>query len=348
MKSRAIFTHNNRFETKDGKFYSNGIFINDNLERYTNIFDELIVFARKKEVFDTNKLVELNNPMVKFKCIKELTDIFKREVNKEIENEVKKVDYVIARAPSLMGLLIVHYAKKYHKPYLMEVVGNCFGSLWYHSFKGKLLAPFEHFINKIIIKECPYVLYVTKHYLEKVYPTNGKYINCSNVELEHLDNKVLDKRLEKIKNKKKSNQIVISTIASVEIKYKGQQYVIRALKKLKQQGYNFKYKIVGNGNNSRLKKLIIDNNLLDCVELVGGIPHKQIFDFLDGVDVYIQPSIAAEGLPRSMIEAMSRGCLCCGTNICGIPELIDSKYLFRRANVKDIVNILKQKNLTYI
>lgn len=345
MGSKAIFTHSNRFETKNGKYYSNGIFINDNMERYTTVFDKLTVIARKKKVYNVDKLVVIDNPKVKFDCIDELTDILKKDVRKRIEKNVVDSNYVIARAPSIMSMLVIHYAKKHKKPYLIEVVGNCFGALWYHSLKGKMLAPFEHIINKKIIKESKYTLYVTKDYLEKIYPTNGKYINCSNVELRELDDQVLKKRIDKIHNRKKDEPIIISTIASVEIKYKGQEYVIKALKELKHQGYNFKYKIVGNGNDARLKKMIQKYDLVDCVELIGGLPHKMIFEFLDNVDVYIQPSIAAEGLPRAMIEAMSRGCLCSGTNICGIPELIDEKYLFRKGNVKDIKNILKDINL---
>lgn len=342
MNSKAIFAHSNRFETKDGIYYSSGIFINDNMKRYTSVFGELTVIAREREVDNVDKLVAIDNPMVRFECISSLTDIIKRSVRKAIEKKVIESDYVITRAPSIMSILIVHYAKKNNKPYLIEVVGNCFGALWHHSFKGKIIAPFDHFFNKRIIKNSKYTLYVTKEYLENVYPTKGKYINCSNVELKRHSNSVLNNRINKIRNKGAGDPIIISTIASVEIKYKGQQYVIEALNELKKEGYIFKYKIVGNGDNTRLKKLIKKYNLENDVYLVGGLPHDAVFKLLDDVDVYIQPSIAAEGLPRSIIEAMSRGCLCLGTNICGIPELIDEEYLFRKKNINDIKRILKR------
>lgn len=61
--------------------------------------------------------------------------------------------------------------------------------------------------------------------------------------------------------------------------------------------------------------------------------------FLDTVDIYIQPS-KQEGLPRSVVEAMSRGCLCVGSRIAGIPELLSTKYLFNAGNVMQIAKIL--------
>ena len=44
------------------------------------------------------------------------------------------------------------------------------------------------------------------------------------------------------------------------------------------------------------------------------------------VYVYIQPS-RIEGLPRALIEAMSRGCACVGSSVGGIPELLNNQYI---------------------
>ena len=62
---------------------------------------------------------------------------------------------------------------------------------------------------------------------------------------------------------------------------------------------------------------------------------------MDEADIYIQPSLQ-EGLPRSMIEAMSRGCVCLGARTAGIPELINDEFVFRRKSVKDIAKYIKK------
>jgi glycosyltransferase involved in cell wall biosynthesis len=58
---------------------------------------------------------------------------------------------------------------------------------------------------------------------------------------------------------------------------------------------------------------------------------------LDEIDIYIQPS-RQEGLPRSLIEAMSRGCLCIGSEAGGIPELLESQYIHKTGSGKSLFN----------
>ena len=60
---------------------------------------------------------------------------------------------------------------------------------------------------------------------------------------------------------------------------------------------------------------------------------------LDECDIYIQPSFL-EGLPRSVVEAMSRGCPCIGTNTGGIPELLPRECLVKKKSATDIVNTI--------
>ena len=58
---------------------------------------------------------------------------------------------------------------------------------------------------------------------------------------------------------------------------------------------------------------------------------------LDEIDIYIQPSLQ-EGLPRSVIEAMSRGCPAIGAKTAGIPELVSAECVVRRKSPGDIAN----------
>ena len=72
---------------------------------------------------------------------------------------------------------------------------------------------------------------------------------------------------------------------------------------------------------------------------MGRIHLNDVLETLDNIDIYLQPSLQ-EGLPRSVIEAMSRGCIAIGANTAGIPELLDCKYILRRKSVDDIVNLI--------
>lgn len=53
----------------------------------------------------------------------------------------------------------------------------------------------------------------------------------------------------------------------------------------------------------------------------------------------MQPS-KTEGLPRSVIEAMSRGCACIGSNAGGIPELLESNFVHQQEDINAFVSII--------
>ena len=182
---------------------------------------------------------------------------------------------------------------------------------------------------------------MTKFFLQKRYPTKGKWINCSNVEMKTGLPGVLEQRLTNIAQRRTEGRILrIGTAAAIDVPYKGQEFVIRALAKLKERGVHMEYYMIGNGNKERLQAIVDNLGINDRVFFLGGVPHDKVADFYDDMDIYVQPS-KQEGLPRSLIEAKSRGCLCLGSITAGIPELLEPKYLFSKGNVKQIVEVLE-------
>jgi glycosyltransferase involved in cell wall biosynthesis len=243
---------------------------------------------------------------------------------------VRNCDGVIGRA-SALGNMAIASAKKLGKPYVREVVGCSFEALWYHgSWLGKLYAPYSFLRARRLTREAPYVVYVTESFLQKRYPTRGKWINCSDVELDDFDDKILERRLRRIDSKTDGEPLILGTIGAVHVRYKGQEGVIRALAKLRQIGLDgFRYEIVGGGDQSYLRKIARKYGVADQVDFLGRITRKEVFQWLDKIDLYIQPS-KTEGLPRALIEAMSRGLPCLGTRVGGIPELLTDECLFSR------------------
>jgi len=62
-------------------------------------------------------------------------------------------------------------------------------------------------------------------------------------------------------------------------------------------------------------------------------------DWLDDVDLYLQPSLQ-EGLPRALIEAMSRGCPAIGSTTGGIPELLDGSALHAAGDYRSLARLV--------
>lgn len=344
----VLFCHDGPIEKDEfGNYY--GIGFNDELFKKYEILDSNISIAMR--VHDTFNRCLSNNYLKltkeKFRVIKcpnlaSIKGIFlnKQKCIKILEEEIKNADIIIIRLPSNIGNLAAKIAEKNKKKYIIELVGCPWDSLRSHSFIGKFVAPIMFFETKYHVKKAKNVIYVTEKFLQKRYPNSYNNIGCSDVIIENLDNINLDKRIKKIKDMKE--KIIIGTIGIIDIKYKGQEYIIKAIKELLDDGIdNIEYQLVGPGNSDRLKKIAEKYNILDRIKFIGPITHDEIFEWLDKIDIYAQPS-CTEGLPRSVIEAMSRGCPCIGSKVGGIPELINNEYLFRKKNVKEIVDVLKK------
>ncbi|MFA6808435.1 MAG: glycosyltransferase [Eubacteriales bacterium] len=328
-----IFAHDHKFRVMDGEYYSTGGLSNDVLTRYTNVFGNVTVICRTvpKQINDKNLSKIIN---------KNVFIVEGYNNRSTIKDTIKNADAVIVRLPSIIGNVAVRYAKYFNKPYLVEIVGCPLDSYWNHSIKGKIVAPYFFLNMKAIVKRAPYSLYVTNKFLQKRYPCNGRTIGCSDVVLLGTDEEVLKDRIRFINNRKKDAAVTIGTIAAVDVKYKGQEYIIRAIAKLKKEGYNFEYCLVGGGNyeylSSVAKKLDIKNN----IKFLGTLPHNEVFSYLDTLEIYAQPSLV-EGLPRALIEAMSRGCPAIGSVAGGITELLDENCVFHKGAVDEICEILK-------
>lgn len=320
--------------------------------RYLKYYDKIIVCTRVKEMtsekgnYDGYKIVNGENVEVKpISLYSKISDAFvrRKKIKEQIWENIKNSDVAIIRLPSMIGILACDICRKKKKNYIIEMVACAWdGYINHHNKFGKIIAPYMFLETRRVVKKAPKVLYVTNNFLQKRYPTQGKSYACSDVEIENIDNNVLKDRIKKIENMNKNDTIKLCTVANVGLKYKGQEYVIKALKILKEKGKkNYLYYLVGNGNNSYLKNMVQKYGLDNEVKFVGSLSHKSVFDFLkSNVDIYIQPSLQ-EGLPRSLIEAMSLGIPSFASNAGGNTELVEENCIFNKKDYMKIASLLE-------
>ncbi|WP_270487609.1 glycosyltransferase [Clostridium fessum] len=338
----------------EGTLYTDPNFNSQIWSRYKEYCDNLTVVLRREDRVYTKeeaqvKFNEIGNSIDNcvalpdmYRPLSNALSLKKRmQVKRTIESEVKKADKVIVRSlGNIYTNTALKCAQKYHKPYVVEVTGFAWESLWYHSLRGKFVAGFKENQYKRLMKNVKYGVYVTNKALQKRYPCNGEMLGCSDVELMPSDDKVIENRILKIK--KHTGRIVIGTAAFLDVGWKGQEYVIRAIGELKNRGINnFKYEMIGNGSGDKLKKLISELQLEDCVSILGAKPHSEVFAWLDLIDIYVQPSFM-EGLCRSIVEAMSRACPVICTNVGGNYELVSDECLFEKADYVRLADILEK------
>lgn len=331
-----------QFDGKD--YYSNPI--QAEYKRYLELSNDITVFCHVKRVEKaTHDIVDKDTIRFVFaEKINSIKAILKRYSKKNDEiakEEVLKADICAISLPSGHGNQVIKYCKLYGKPYITTVCGCPWDTLWYYDWRGKIIAPLAYLSLRKAQKNAPYSIYVSQRFLQRRYPTTGESIGCTNANIHTGIDDVLEKRIETIKSIQSSHRILrIGTVAAIDVPYKGQQYVIKALSILNKCGINFEYHLLGRGSTERLEKIAKKWGVYDKVFFHGTIPHEKVLDFFDTLDIYVQPS-KTEGLPRALVEAMSRGCLCMGSKAGGIPELLESNYVFNKGSVKGIVEILK-------
>ena len=335
---KLLFIHSLEKIKRDdrGHLYTDGSYSTDIWTRYFAIADQITLLMRlDPEIYPEEEARVRFNPIPEsLRCVylpdqnRDIRSHFsprvKRQLNEQLREEIAAHDAVIVRLPGTGQ--VIHMAKEAGKPCLAELVGCPWDALWNHSWKGKLLALPAMLRTKQAIRTAQAVVYVTEEFLQRRYPTKGVSIGCSDVVLQAFDDPVLEKRLAKIGAP--HERYVLGTLAAVNVRYKGQRDVIRALGRLKKKGItNYIYQIVGSGDPSYLRSVARRYHVEDQVEFLGAMPHNEVFAWLDDLDIYIQPS-KQEGLPRALVEAMSRALPAIGSDVGGIPELLDLSVIF--------------------
>jgi glycosyltransferase involved in cell wall biosynthesis len=124
--------------------------------------------------------------------------------------------------------------------------------------------------------------------------------------------------------------------------YKGPDLLIKAVKHLL-PAINPTVIMIGDGKHRpELEELVRELGVSDYVQFLGELPSgKPIRDQLDEATVFVMPS-RTEGLPRAMIEALTRALPCIGTRVGGIPELLAEEDLVEPEDVQGLANKIKE------
>lgn len=333
MKKLA-YINDHRYYVCGGAVYSSGCMTKHVWERFLHSFDHVTVFSTliPATAEKVANLARVDIPGVDFFHVDYVdtpADFLKNYIfiRKEFEKELPKYDAVVARVPGQYAFNATRFCVKQGIPLGIEVVGCPFDSYWnYGRIEGKLIAPLMYVSMHFAVKRAQYLVYVTKNFLQHRYPSKAIQINASNVDIPAPDQSTISARFARIRSKEDS-LYRIGLMGSMGVRYKGHRELLLALAQIKDHLPPFVVEFVGPGDSAWCVDMAIRLGLRDNLSIVGKLqPGKQVVDWLDTIDLYVHPSLQ-EGLPRSLIEAMSRGCPALASSIAGTPELLDSIYL---------------------
>lgn len=342
---KGLFTFDGPLYKDKNGIYCNVTLTNEMFNRYFHVVDQLVIAVRTFELdkgYEEMNMKPLDLKNIEVIEVKNLNTPFgllfeKRKYKSLIREIIKTCDLIFARMPSTTSDVMISEAISLGKPYLVEVGGCAWDAFWNHGFLGKVIAPYMFFNLKYNVAHASFATYVTESFLQKRYPCKGPVCNCSNVYLIPQSETILEERIEKIKNTNLKKIIFGQAVNSIDIKYKGEHIIVELMAELKKRGIQVEYQIVGPGGGDfiikRARKYGVESN----VKLMGVLKKDEIFEWYKKIDIYVQPS-KQEGLPRSVIEAMSVGCPAIGSNVAGIPELLSADYLLDLGDKTQMLN----------
>ena len=336
-----LFCHDTYYsQCPDGTIYAYGAFSYSLWKtRFLPFFNTISVIGRKKAFVDEalsldissgefvthHLLPNINTP------IKRLTQ--GRMLYATIREHVAKADGVIIRGPTEFGMMAAKAARELGVPYAVEMSGCAFDHSWFHgSMIGKLYAPIKYLRARHMVLYANQVIYVTERFLQKRYPTQGHTEFASNVEISAPQPCVIKRRLDRIKKRQDREPTVIGLIGNYGNTLKGLDIAFNALAYIRRNRINASLKILGSGNQERWQRQIQKLSLQEHIEFSGTLQGGDaVMNWLDKLDIYIQPS-RHEGLPRAVIESMSRGLPVLASNAGGTAELLQKECIH---NVND-------------
>ena len=321
--------------------------------RYLEVFDQVDVLARVLDVKEAEpQWHQANGAGVNFLPVpyffgphQYARQILK--VRKAIAAGAGNSEAVIMRVPSLVGQTVAATLRRSGHPFGLEVVGDPYDVFAPGAgIKHPLRPFFRHWFSSNLRRQCleaKAVAYVTEQALQRRYPANTSMTGVSDVVLpesafttSYSSVELNSKQI--LTGERKSvthNRFVLVFVGSLEQLYKAPDVVIEATAKAIAKGCKLQLRIVGEGRyREALEQLARSLGIGEYCEFLGQVPSgAAVQEVLDSSDMFVLPS-HVEGLPRAMIEAMARGLPCIGSQVGGIPELLEPEFIVPSGNAE--------------
>lgn len=347
-RTRLLFAHDNRFIRHDGQIWSEGQFGADGWERYLDQFDKLTVVGREGRMPDRplGQLTRSSRRGVAFHIFRDLSNLRSLlrpggQALRDMRALVRDHDAVIARLPSEMGQIAAAAARLEGKPCCVEIVGCPWDGLrYYGGAKARLYAPLAAARLRRAARRSDHVSYVTSDFLQRRYPSRAtNLLSASDVALPPPDPTVLTERLRRATG----DMISLGVIGTLKSRSKGVQLLMRALARARADLPPLQLRVLGQGDLEPWRREAAELGVGDLVRFDGTLPRQdQVLRWLDTIDIYLQPSLQ-EGLPRALIEAMSRGCPAIASTAGGIPELLPPEDLVKPGDEFALAELLVRR-----
>lgn len=130
--------------------------------------------------------------------------------------------------------------------------------------------------------------------------------------------------VEKLVEEKEKNEEINILWTSRFIKWKHPEYMVKLAKRLKEENYKFKIKMLGNGTEiENIKSAVNENNLENYIEVVGPVNSDKVREYMEKANIFLFTSDKREGWGAVLNESMNSACaVIANRNIGAVPFLV--------------------------
>ena len=297
-------------------------------ERYSRSGDRLRLVGRVRQETKPERYLAANG--IELSCLPYYVGVRGLLRNllpltRSVIRAVADAEVVLLRLPGAVGSIAAVVCRLLRRRYAVEVVGDPFDVLRSGALglSGRFLARPAGACLRWVVRGATASKFVTRKALQLRYPPRPgtPALAMSNVRLG-------PGTLVGTARTWRPGPFEIVAIGSQETHYKGHDVLLRALRRLLDDGVDVTATVLGDGRlHAELVALCRSEKLAAHVRFRGTISDRaEILTLLDAAALFVMPS-RTEGLPRALVEAMGRAVPAIGSAVGGIPELLDKSCL---------------------
>jgi glycosyltransferase involved in cell wall biosynthesis len=339
-----LIATDHRFLGYESRVYDTSTFDSDFFKDYQEAFENISLIGRMAAVRSLPRhAFRSDSSNVRFIGLPDVHGLFwallgDRFAAPIARKAVKEADALVVRVPGHAGSAAARLALKYGKPYMVEVVGDP-----REAIRNLGRTPLHRLIALRYARQLRSLAmhassgsYVTSVGLPKAYPVGKDVPSLCISDIRLATRQIAAPR--EYKNKRSPFQIVM--VANL-VRYKRHQDVLHATRKVIDLAATMQVHFVGDGPcRERLEVLSGKLGLHNQVRFHGHIADRSaLISLLDTSDLFVLSS-GTEGLPRAMIEAMSRGLPVIASRAGGNTELVDDGELFHVGDVDALASLI--------
>lgn len=320
------------FESKYSEFFVEGVDYNKEQSIFSKIKSGMKIiysFEAKKKL---EKLIKETKPDIAH------LHIFQHQLSLSILDVLKKYDIPVVYTAHDLKMICPNY-KMLTKGQVCE---KCKGEKYYNCLKNKCIKDstvksaigmIEAYVNKWrkAYNKIDYIITPSKFYKDKFIEFG---IDANRVT--HIPNFLAEENIEFDELEEKDYYLYFGRLSEE----KGIMTLIKAVQETK-----VKLKIVGTGPLKEEIEKYVNENKLTNIEILGFKSGKELYTIVANSKCVVLPSEWYENGPYSAIESLKLGRPIIGSDLGGIPELIDdgeNGFVFKNANILNLKNIIKQ------